>query len=85
LVCVDENRLLKDIENLLNFKIPKEVVAGYEPDPSIKAEPISRGRSQLQAPGKRTGKRKPNQTNRKQNPGSRRARASKNARRRTPT
>ena len=85
LVCVDENKLLKDIENLLNFKIPKEVVAGYEPDPSIKAEPISRGRSQLQAPGKRTGKRKPNQTNRKQNPGSRRARASKNARRRTPT
>ena len=84
LVCVDENKLLKDIEKLLNFKIPKEVVAGYEPDPSIKAEPISQGRGQLQAPGKRTGKRKPNQTNRKQNPGSRRARASKNARRRTP-
>ena len=84
LVCVDENKLLKDIEKLLNFKIPKEVVAGYEPDPSIKAEPISRGRSQLQAPGKRTGKRKPNQTNRKQNPGSRRARAAKNARHRMP-
>ena len=84
LVCVDENKLLKDIEKLLNFKIPKEVIAGYEPDPSIKAAPISQGRVLLQAPGKRTGKRKPNQTNRKQNPGSRRARASKNARRRTP-
>ncbi|MEO1245691.1 MAG: DEAD/DEAH box helicase [Pseudomonadota bacterium] len=40
LVCVDENKLLADIERLLNFKLEKEIVAGYEPDPRIKAEPI---------------------------------------------
>ena len=43
LVCVDELKLLKDIEKLINREIPKEVIEGYEPDPSIKAEPIKRG------------------------------------------
>jgi ATP-dependent RNA helicase RhlE len=44
LVCVDENKLLKDIERLLNSEIPKVVLEGYEPDPSIRAEPIQNGR-----------------------------------------
>lgn len=43
LVCVDELKLLSDIERLLKRKIPKEVIEGYEPDPSIRAEPIQRG------------------------------------------
>ena len=43
LVCVDEHKLLRDIEQLLNSQIPKEVIAGYEPDPSIQAEPIRQG------------------------------------------
>ena len=43
LVCVDENRLLADIEKLLGTKIEKEVISGYEPDPSIKAEPLTKG------------------------------------------
>ena len=77
LVCVDENKLLKDIENLLNFEIPKEVVAGYEPDPSVKAEPIKQGRRQSQAPKKRTGKRKPNPAKRSPKPGGRRKRPAK--------
>jgi ATP-dependent RNA helicase RhlE len=46
LVCVDEEKLLCDIERLLNCKIDKEVIPGYEPDPRIKAEPIHMGRSQ---------------------------------------
>ncbi|MGB5830898.1 MAG: DEAD/DEAH box helicase, partial [Thiohalocapsa sp.] len=45
LVCVDELRLLRDIERLLRREIPKQVLPGYEPDPSIPAEPIQRGRS----------------------------------------
>jgi ATP-dependent RNA helicase RhlE len=47
LVCVDEKDLLKDIERLLGCEIPKVVIAGYEPDHSLKAEPIrnSRGTS----------------------------------------
>ena len=40
LVCVDEHKLLKNIERLLNRRIPQIVVPGYEPDPTIKAEPI---------------------------------------------
>jgi ATP-dependent RNA helicase RhlE len=45
LVCVDENRLLSDIERLLKHKIPSQVMSGYEPDPTIKAEPIQNGRN----------------------------------------
>jgi len=44
LVCVDENKLLADIEKLLKSKIEKEVIPGYEPDKRIKAEPITQGR-----------------------------------------
>lgn len=46
LVCIDELKLLKDIERLLKTDLPKVAVAGYEPDPSIKAEPIINGRQQ---------------------------------------
>ncbi len=44
LVCVDELKLLKDIERLIKNDIPKDIIPGYEPDPSIKAEPINKGR-----------------------------------------
>ncbi|THB83064.1 ATP-dependent RNA helicase RhlE [Pantoea allii] len=46
LVCVDEHKLLRDIERLLKREIPRLAVEGYEPDPSIKAEPIINGRQQ---------------------------------------
>ena len=45
LVCVDEDKLLGDIERLLKLEIPKVALEGYEPDPSIKAEPIQNGRN----------------------------------------
>jgi ATP-dependent RNA helicase RhlE len=45
LVCVDEKKLLADIEQLLKCRIEKVVVPGYEPDESIKAEPIKNGRN----------------------------------------
>ena len=45
LVCVDELKLLRDIEKLLGTNIEKEIVPGYEIDPRIKAEPIQNGRS----------------------------------------
>jgi len=40
LVCVDEAPLLREIEGLLKTRIPSETVAGFEPDRSIRAEPI---------------------------------------------
>jgi ATP-dependent RNA helicase RhlE len=42
LVCVDEHQLLRDIERLIKHAIPREVVAGFEPDPNAKPEPIQR-------------------------------------------
>jgi len=53
LVCVDEHKLLRDIERLLKREIPRMAVPGYEPDPSIKAEPIQNGRGQQQQPRSR--------------------------------
>ncbi|MGL9774050.1 MAG: ATP-dependent RNA helicase RhlE [Sodalis sp. (in: enterobacteria)] len=44
LVCVDELGLLRDIERLLKNPIPRIALPGYDPDPSIKAEPIQQGR-----------------------------------------
>ena len=46
LVCVDEHKLLRDIERVLKREIPRIAIEGYEPDPSIKAEPIQNGRQQ---------------------------------------
>ena len=40
LVCVDEAGLLRDIEALLSHRIPSETIAGFEPDRSIRPEPI---------------------------------------------
>jgi len=42
LVCIDEHKLLADIERFTRSKIEKVQVAGYTPDPSIKAEPIQK-------------------------------------------
>ena len=60
LVCVDEDKLLRDIEGLLKRKLDKEIIAGYEPDPRIRPEPINKGRSQ-----QRSGKKRANPRNSK--------------------
>lgn len=45
LVCVDEHKFLHDIERLIKRDIEVVVLPGFEPDPSIKAEPIKLGRN----------------------------------------
>lgn len=40
LVCVDEHVLLRDIERFIKREIPREVIAGFEPDPTAKPQPI---------------------------------------------
>jgi ATP-dependent RNA helicase RhlE len=51
LVCADDKPLLVDIEKLIRRQVAKEIVAGFEPNPNERAEPIMRGRGQ--APGPR--------------------------------
>ncbi|MCF7852189.1 MAG: DEAD/DEAH box helicase [Simkaniaceae bacterium] len=42
LVCIDEHQLLKNIEQLIKCELPKVIVPGYAPDPSIKEQPIQK-------------------------------------------
>ncbi|WP_294952266.1 DEAD/DEAH box helicase [Sulfurovum sp.] len=44
LVCVDEHKLLFDIEKLIKSEINKVHIPAFTPDPNIKAEPIQNGR-----------------------------------------
>jgi len=57
LVCVDETRMLRDIEAVLGHPIPRQTVEGFEPDPSIRPEPILRGGLGGSRPGQ--GQRRP--------------------------
>ncbi|MBK7563256.1 MAG: DEAD/DEAH box helicase [Propionivibrio sp.] len=54
LVCIDEHKLLHDIERLLKKQIEVLAQPGYEPDPSIRAEPIL-----MRSAGARGGQRSP--------------------------
>lgn len=47
LVCVDEHKLLADIEKLLKRKITKKMEPGFEVDPKIAAEPIQNGQNRI--------------------------------------
>ncbi len=62
LVCVDEQQYLKDIEKLLKRKIPQERVEGFEPDSTIKPEPIKKRSNSRNRPRKRRIDTKPNKS-----------------------
>ena len=53
LVCVDEHGFMRGIEQLIKSPVKKVTVEGFEPDPSIRAEPIKMGG---QKPGGGRGK-----------------------------
>lgn len=72
LVCVDEHKLLFDIEKFIKNKIKKVHIEAFAPDPSIQAEPIQNGRGGGQkrgGGGSRNGgnSRNRNQSNQKSN------------------
>jgi ATP-dependent RNA helicase RhlE len=86
LVCVDEHKLLGDIERLLKRDLSRIVIPGYEPDPSIRAEPImqrsnarpggqamSRNNHQAQANNRRPAQSKAKASNRRPQQSSRHA------------
>ena len=68
LVCVDEHKLLRDIERLIKRDIPKAAIEGYDPDPRIKAEPIQNGRNNnpRQSKGRRPNREKNHSNSAKQ-------------------
>jgi ATP-dependent RNA helicase RhlE len=43
LVCVDEHNFLRGIEKLIGRALPRQTVAGFEPDLSVRPEPIPMG------------------------------------------
>ncbi len=50
LVCIDERKLLSDIERLMKREVPQVVLPGFEPNPHLKAEPIINGQNRGQRP-----------------------------------
>jgi len=59
LVSADETEYLRDIQKLINMKIPVEIIEGFEPDPNESTVPVKQGqgRSQQQGRSKNTGQR----------------------------
>lgn len=64
LVCVDEAEYLKGIEKLINKKLDSRIIEGYEPDLSIKPEPIQRGRGGANRGGGNGGNKSAQKNNR---------------------
>jgi ATP-dependent RNA helicase RhlE len=55
LVCVDEFKLLADIEKLIKRQLPQEIIDGFIPDPHAKAQPIQLRSFQGQGQGQGRG------------------------------
>jgi len=58
LVCIDEEKLLHDIERVIGHRLPVETLPGFEPDPRIAPEPILRGGLGRRGPGRQGGPRR---------------------------
>ncbi len=69
LVCVDELKLLKDIEKMLKRDIRKEFVPGFEVDKSIRPEPIQKGRGRRSGGPRQDGGKKPGKPKGARRPG----------------
>ncbi len=51
LVCVDEHKLLKDIERVTRRELSRETLPGFEPDLNARPEPIQNGQNRGQRQG----------------------------------
>ena len=76
LVCIDEHKLLRDIERVLKREIEKRVLPGFEPDPKIKAEPIQKPRAAAGTRGEKPRPAAPAKTGFKKSPAKGNARSS---------
>ena len=56
LVCFEEDKLLRDIERLINRQIPKEILPGYESTGAARPEPVRRANNGAQEPRRGNGR-----------------------------
>lgn len=56
LVSADETSYLRDIEKLVELKIPVEIIKGFEPDPNASTEPIKPGQGRGRRDASRNSK-----------------------------
>lgn len=75
LVCVDEKKLLADIEKLLKRELPRKIEQGFEPDMNAKPQPIKMGGGNRQGNGGGRGRNNANKPR-----GANNARGASNAR-----
>jgi ATP-dependent RNA helicase RhlE len=73
LVSADETTFLRDIEKLIEMKLPVEVVEGFEPDPNASTAPIKQGqgrqnRSRSNSNNSRNSSRNSNRNNKSRRP-----------------
>jgi ATP-dependent RNA helicase RhlE len=69
LVCVDEHKLLKDIERLIKREFTRNILPGFEPDLNAKPEPIQNGQNRGQRQGHGRGQPRSNGNQSKARPG----------------
>jgi len=87
LVCIDEHKLLLDIEKLLGRKLEQVVITGYEVDKRIKAEPLRKQGGQRRSGPPRRGKpagKRPAGAGKKRGGSQRPGKAARNAKRNRP-
>ena len=78
LVCIDEHKLLFDIEKFIKSEIKKVHIEAFTPDPNIQAEPIQNGRGGGQRRGSGNNSRNRSRSNNNSSSQNNRAKTSKN-------
>lgn len=77
LVCTEELGYLRDIEKLVDLKITKETIEGFEPDPDESTTPPKRGQNRSRGRGSKSSNNTKKSSNSNRNQRSRRRRNSR--------
>lgn len=80
LVSADETSFLRDIEKLIEMKLPVQIIEGFEPDPNASTAPIKQGQGRQQRSSRNSGNSGNSNRNSKGNTNSRRPKRSNDRR-----
>ena len=72
LVSADETSFLRDIEKLIEMKLPVQIIEGFEPDPNASTAPIKQGQGRQNRNSRNSGNSRNSSRNSKGNSSSRR-------------